>query len=254
MALLEITHADTRRDAPLKAVLCGSFRRDPDALAAAFAELHALFDVLSPRGLNFVDPNAEFVRLPNEVGEPAQKVETLHLEAMMSADFVWLHAPGGYVGSSAAMELGHASALGIPVFGCEAPADEVLASLVHIVHAPADITDDLIEAVTKPGCGVSRLQQYYEATAHRRGWAEESADETLARLAGEVAELTEAVRRTRAGVRAEDDQDADVGAELADVQLYLVHLANSLGFDLAAAVTNKEQVNARRFPRVRNVA
>ena len=42
--------------------------------------------------------------------------------------------------------------------------------------------------------------------------------------------------------------DEDPVAELADVALYVVHLANVLGIDLGAAVSAKEQANAKRFP------
>jgi NTP pyrophosphatase (non-canonical NTP hydrolase)/nucleoside 2-deoxyribosyltransferase len=246
MAMLEITdpaHLDTA----LRVVLCGSFRRDPDGLASTFATLQSHFHVLSPHGLNFVDSSAEFVRLPREVGQRADTIEARHLEAMTTADFVWLHAPGGYVGTSAAMELGHAAALGIPVFGTVPPSDEVLASLVHLVATPRDITADVLVEATRPGRGISRLQAYYATTSERRGWADESANETLTRLAGEVAELTLAIKKASAGVRPEDDRDADVAAELADVQLYLVHLASALGLDLASAVTAKERLNASRF-------
>ena len=38
-----------------------------------------------------------------------------------------------------------------------------------------------------------------------------------------------------------------MGEELADVQLYLLHLANVMGLDLANAVTDKERKNAERF-------
>lgn len=255
MALLEINEGDrVPVDAALQVALCGSFRRDPKGLAQAFEALRANFDVLSPSSLDFVDPTADFVRLPREIGQPAHEIEARHLEAIRSADFVWLHAPDGYIGSSAAMELGHAAALGVPVFTSVLPEDRVLSSFVRVVPTPSEITADLLEDLTDPGLGISRLQQYYETTARRRGWGEESAEATLARLTDEVDELTKAVRKLDAGVRPEDDPDADVAGELADVQLYLVHLANSLGFDLAVAVTDKELVNARRFPRVRNVA
>jgi NTP pyrophosphatase (non-canonical NTP hydrolase)/nucleoside 2-deoxyribosyltransferase len=254
MALLELSNTRTTRAAGLRVVLCGSFRRDPDGLATTFAALQAQFEVLSPQGLNFVDPSAAFVRLPHEVGRDASDIEAQHLNAMTSADFVWLHAPDGYVGTNAAMELGHAAALGIPVFGSTPPDDEVLATFVRVVDTPRVVTAELLDETTNPGRGISRLQQYYDTAAHRRGWSNETSDETLTRLAGEVGELAEAVRRANAGIRAEDDPDADVAAELADIQLYLVHLANNLGFDLAVAVTDKEQVNARRFPRVRDVA
>jgi len=64
-------------------------------------------------------------------------------------------------------------------------------------------------------------------------------------LTEEVGELARAVR-VRLGVARAEATDADVGEELADVQLYLVHLANILSVDLASAVTRKEEKNVRR--------
>src|SRR5688500_4884554 len=99
MALLELTDTPTEPGITLKVVLCGSFRKDPAGLAQTYAALRAHFTVLSPTGLDFLDPAASFVRLPHEVDAPAAEIEASHLDAMTASDFVWLHAPGGYVGT-----------------------------------------------------------------------------------------------------------------------------------------------------------
>ena len=228
----------------LNTVLCGSFRRDPAGLAHVHEVLSSSFQLLSPVAVDFVDPEAEFVRLKHEVGEAVSSIEDRHLAAISDADFVWLLAPGGYVGRSAAMEIGHARALGVPVFTDVALQDETLNGYVRVVTGPLAVPEAL-EA--SPGHGLAGLQRYYERVSARRGWDGESAQDTLLLITEELGELARAVRK-RAGMRRDGSYPAgNVDEELADVQLYLVHLANTLGVDIAAAVTAKEAVNARRF-------
>jgi NTP pyrophosphatase (non-canonical NTP hydrolase) len=228
----------------LRVVLCGSFRRDPEALKEAFAELSQHYEVLSPISLEFVDPDAEFVRLPHELTQPESVVEARHLDALHAADFVWLFAPNGYIGTSATFELGHAHALGIPIFSDTAPSEPMFASWVTVVDGPAEV--NVTQGVVEPGNGLRALQLYYERTAKRRGWADESAQDTLLLLTEEIGELARAVRKAAGIARDGDWEGQDAGEELADVQLYLVHLATILGVDLANAVTAKERVNADR--------
>lgn len=255
MTLLELeSRQDVTDSRRMTVALCGSFRRDQTGLALALEALRTRFTVLSPKALDFVDPDAAFVRLPSEVDESAEDIEARHLAAMTEADLVWLHAPEGYVGTSAAMELGHAMALGIPVFGSTLPSDPVLAAGVRQVDEPAQIEALLVEDTGLPGRGIDRLQRYYRRAALRRGWSEESAKDTVLLLTEELGELARAVRKLEGLARHQEAADTEVAGELADVQLYLVHLANTLGFDLSDAVTQKERVNAQRFERSRDVA
>jgi NTP pyrophosphatase (non-canonical NTP hydrolase) len=250
MALLEIEQTSTVAIARnrMKAVLCGSFRRDPSGLARDYSDLEECCTVLSPADINFVDPEATFVRLPTEIDETEPQVEHRHLDAISSADFVWLHCPDGYVGVSAAMELGHAKALGVPIFASNLPEESVLADGIQVLERPSMVTDDLMVR-GQPGKGVERLQRYYKAAAERRGWEAESPSETIGLLRGEIEELVVALDKRAQGVSAAIDPDADVQGELADVQLYVVHLANSLGIDLGDCVSLKEQANVARFDR-----
>jgi NTP pyrophosphatase (non-canonical NTP hydrolase) len=256
VALLEIGDPSPGATAErLTVAVCGTFHRDLDGLRRAVTRLRVQFEVLSPRSLDFVDPDAPFVRSASEAAESDRAIEDRHLVAMREADLVWLHAPDGYVGASAAMELGHAAALGIPVFATALPSDPVLAAVVVCVTEPGDIDLDALEAIGLPGNGVDRLQRYYRRTAMRRGWASESARDTMLLLTEEFGELARAIRKLEGLPRHQADRElSDAAAELADVQLYLVHLANALGLELAAAVTAKERVNARRFGRSRDVA
>ena len=256
MALFEIgeLNASLVGQGQLSVVLCGSFRRESGSLATTYAELRQTFAVLSPAAVDFVDDSAKFVRLRDELNEPERDIEARHLAAMTDADFIWLHTPDGYVGTSAAMELGHAAALGVPIFALTTPEDPVLAACVNVVEQPTLVTRELLNRVGLPGHGIARLQSYYRTTALRRGWQNESVNETVQHLAGELVELERAIQKTVDGVSSEDDPDADVVGELADVQLYLVHLANALGLDLAVAVSHKERVNALRFDPASSIA
>jgi NTP pyrophosphatase (non-canonical NTP hydrolase) len=230
----------------LSAVLCGSFRRDVDGLARVYSQLSAAYEVLSPTSLAFVNPGHEFVRLAAEVDEAVGSIERRHLLAITKSDFVWLHAPDGYVGSSASLEIGHAHALGIPVFSTLPPTDLTLASLIHVVDGPEDVARSLS---AEPGHGLQALQRYYGRVAARRGWADESAQDTLLLLTEELGELARAIRKSSGLARDGDWTQDPVETELADVQLYLVHLANVLGVDLANAVSDKERTNAQRVAR-----
>lgn len=233
-----------------KAVLCGSYRRDHAGLRRTFESLAASFDVLSPRSLDFVDPGAEFVRTTRDIGHSPAEIEKRHLEAMRTADFVWLHVADGYVGRSASMEVGFAHALGIPVFAAEAPNDEAVASFVSVVDGVEDLDGARLQQADDPGSGLGRLQTYYRTAAVRRGWDDESARDTLLLLTEELGELARAIRKRDGLARHQASADSDVAGELADVQLYLVHLANALELDLSGAVTAKERINAQRFSEV----
>ena len=225
----------------LKAVICGSFRRDPGALRDEFLELEgAGCTVLSPRDPNFVDEVEGFVFGRDEVGRCSAEIEQSHLRAMEKADLVWLHCPGGYVGTSATMELGFAQALGLPLFCAERPLELALADLVHRCQSPraavASLERDFRAA---PSHALLALQSYYDRAAERRGWSKETATTTFELLKGEIGELEAAL--------GDGGANGETALELADVQLYLVHLANVLGIDLSQAVLDKEEINSERF-------
>lgn len=119
-------------------MLCGSYRRDRDGLFRVYDELVVTgCQVLSPRRMQF--DNAAFVRDTAEQGISSRAIEACHLSAICQADFVMLHAPDGYVGLSAAMEIGFATAQKCPVFSRTAPQDIALRGLVKVVPSVYDV-------------------------------------------------------------------------------------------------------------------
>jgi nucleoside 2-deoxyribosyltransferase len=127
-----------------KVVLCGSYHRRPDFLRRIFRELETTgCRVLSPISLDFTDHSQPVVRTGTEYDLSINDLERFHLRALRDADFVWLHAPEGHVGISAAYELGYASALNKPVFSFISPADEMLATRVLVVRSVFEALEQL---------------------------------------------------------------------------------------------------------------
>ena len=230
-------------------VLSGSFRRDIQGLQRIHEELHDLGCViLSPAN---IDPAREvdgFVFMRGEETETPEHIELRHLEAIQKAAFVWLHAPEGYVGLSAALEVGFAHAQGIPVFSRTAVADATLAGFVHQVQSTVEVVS-LVEhhrlPPPKPNLGV--FQRYYKRVASQRGYERETAQNCLLLMIEEIGELASALRKREKLKRHGSSRNVNEAHELADVFLYVVHMANILGLDLGTAVQDKENLNAAKF-------
>ena len=90
------------------------------------------------------------------------------------------------------------------------------------------------------------LQEYFKQKAQERGFADETAQDTVLLMIEELGELAKAIRK-HAGIKTE--RQARIPAiedEMADLQIYLLHLANILGISLEDAFWNKEAKNDRR--------
>lgn len=111
----------------IKVVLSGSFHRDPEGLERDYREL-ALnqCQILSPRTLTFKDSLQPFVRHKVEESDSVATIQKHHLQAIALSDFLWIHAPDGYIGISTAMEIGYAYAQGIPIFVANDVQDEMM--------------------------------------------------------------------------------------------------------------------------------
>ncbi|HSX30869.1 MAG TPA: hypothetical protein VLE99_03040 [Candidatus Saccharimonadales bacterium] len=117
-----------------RCVLSGSYRRDPDGLQREYRELvTAGCQVLSPHRLQLIDPQADFVKDEAEAGMSEEQLEAHHLLALRQSDFMWLHAPAGHIGPSAALEVGYALACQKPIFSKHAPEEAVFRSFVTVV-------------------------------------------------------------------------------------------------------------------------
>jgi len=227
--------------------LCGSFRQDPAALRAEHQSLIAAgCQVLSPKALDFVAEDDGFVFALGEQELGSAKVERSHLRAIEQADFIWLHCPEGYIGVSAIMEIGFAQLLGKAIFASERPCERVIADLVT-VSSPAQAAAQARVQHPIPTHTLTALQQYYQTVSRQRGWQDESAEQTLELLKGEIEELEVELKKSAESESIENHEHSPLALELADVQLYVIHLANVLGIDLSQEVVFKEELNKQRF-------
>lgn len=108
-----------------------------------------------------------------------------------------------------------------------------------------------------PPLDLSPLQTQLRAFAQARNWeANHTPRNLLLALVGEVGELAEILQwrsDARLATLAQDDpaEWIHLGEELADVQIYLARLADVLGVDMSAAVADKLEKNARKYPEPR---
>src|SRR5687768_12920109 len=108
----------------MRATVSGSFTRHINDVQRAVAELKRFgVRVLSPEQPTIVDALDGFVFVASDRHRSIRLVQDRHLASIASADFLWLETPDGYVGQSAALELGFALASGVPVYSTALPQD-----------------------------------------------------------------------------------------------------------------------------------
>jgi len=103
----------------------------------------------------------------------------------------------------------------------------------------------------EPRDALLALRDALRVFAARRDWEQFHTPKNLAMaLAGEAGEVIEHFQWLTAeqSQRLSDARRQEVAAELADVLLYLVRLADVLDIDLALAARDKMRVNAQRYP------
>lgn len=234
-----------------RVVLCGTFRKDPTGLRQAFDELRDFgCEILSPKNLDFSRERDGFVYLIGEEADVPARIERRHLDAIQQANFVWFYAPEGYIGTTGALELGFARANGIPVFSRHVPSEPLLQSFVEIVESPSAVLKRLRTlSVPPPAPAIRSFQRYYQEAAVARGYEKETADNCLLLMLEEFGELARALRKRANLTRESGREPEDPALELADIFIYIVHLANLLNLDLGDVVQKKELLNIERFLR-----
>jgi len=233
-------------------VLSGSFRRDVEGLRLIHQELQDLgCVVLSPRHVQPATELDGFVFMKGEEGETPTRIELRHLDAIEKAAFMWLHAPEGYVGLSASLEVGFAHAQGVPVFSRDSVQDPTLSCFIKHVDSPSAALASVVGGAQMPipASNLPALQRYYKRIATARGYERETAQNCLLLMVEEVGELAHTIRKSEKLVRHSPSHQTNAAHEVADVFLYIVHMANILGLDLGSAVREKEELNSARFQR-----
>src|SRR5258708_30893336 len=122
----------------LRVTVSGSFTRHLDRIQKAVAELKARgVRVLSPEQPVIVDALEGFVFVASDRHRSVKLVQDRHLASIADSDFLWLEADDGYVGQSAALELGYAIGVGIPVYSVAFPSDLTMRQYVRRVPSLA---------------------------------------------------------------------------------------------------------------------
>lgn len=230
-------------------VLSGSYRKDVLGLKHTFEELKDLgCEVLSPSNIEVESEVEGFVYMKGESVLAPDLIELRHLQAIERSNFVWLHAPEGYVGTSASLEVGFARAAGVPVFSKSEIQDAVLRPFVQIVSSPKDVIElTRSNRLPVPSPALGAFQNYYRRVAMQRGYEKETAKDCLLLMVEEFGELARAARKEENLVRHGKPLKENRSDELADVFLYVVHMANLWNLDLASSIQSKEQKNWDRF-------
>ena len=233
---------------PVGCVISGTYRKDPEGLKLNFQELRDFgCKVLSPTNVSPVHEDDGFVYMQGEESELPEIIEMRHLNAIQQAHFVWLHAPDGYVGPTASLEVGFARASGVPVFCKNRVNDQILRAFIHGVRSTTEALAQLTSEFLVPPPAVQSFQSYYKRVAAQRGYDKEDAQNCLLLMTEEVGELARAIRRRKNLVRHGHADIANEALELADIFLYVVHMANILDLDLSRIVREKELINFKRF-------
>lgn len=132
----------------LNVTVSGSFHRHLHAIESAVATLRDLnVCVLSPEDPRVVDAEGPFLFVASDRYRAVRLVQDRHLAAISRSDLVWLECPDAYVGSSAALEVGFAVGVGVPVYSTHSPADLTIQEYVRVV---ANITEAVEEAAVRP--------------------------------------------------------------------------------------------------------
>lgn len=229
-------------------VLCGTYRKDPHGLRKTYDQLQDLgFTILSPSNAFIEREDHGFVYMRHESTQSPDDIENRHLDAIQRAEFVWFFAPNGYVGPTGALEVGFAHANGIPVYSDTAVNDTTVKQFVQIVESPSIVRDHFTQnKVLPPPPAVKSFQQYYRRVALQRGYSRENAKDCLILMVEEIGELARALRKRSKLIRYGKEISNQEGLELADVFIYVVHMANILKIDLSKVVQEKELINIKK--------
>jgi len=123
-----------------RSLIIGSFRKHYDQMTEVIRLFHANgIEVLSPKEAQILNPHDEFVVFDYDAEDLDDKgLQDLVLQKMHNSHFVYLVNPGGYIGLSAAFEVGYCAAHGLDVYAME-PSNEVCIKYVKDIVGPEEM-------------------------------------------------------------------------------------------------------------------
>ncbi len=136
----------------LRTTVSGSFRRHMREISEAIAEFKDLgVEVLSPKSPVVVAERGEFLFVESDPSRSIKATQDRHLRSISQSDFLWLVCPLGYVGISAAMEIGWAIAENIPIYSLDCPLDlEMRLHVVQVISLRSLVLSLALDASTLP--------------------------------------------------------------------------------------------------------
>jgi|SRR5579872_4827811 len=141
-----------------RATVSGSFTRHLHEIQAAVTQLKQRgIRVLSPENPTIVGAVDGFLFVESDRHRSVKLVQDRHLASIRESDFLWLEAPDGYVGSSAALEVGFAIASGIPVFSISLPTDLTMRQYVCRVSSLNEAISRVMQKPSRQTPSVSLL-------------------------------------------------------------------------------------------------
>jgi hypothetical protein len=123
----------------MKVAIIGSFKQHYGLVREAIEEFRrAGWDVRSPAGAEILEEGIDFVRFSSDQADLSDaEVQTVTLGNIFSAQFVFVVAPGGYIGRTTCYEVGRLVQARKPVYFSELPLD-----------LPIQIAPDFVSSAT----------------------------------------------------------------------------------------------------------
>lgn len=120
----------------IRVTIGGSYRKHlEDILCARRVFAGDGAQVLRPASDQVIDDEGSIVRLAGDPSD-AESVERAQLDAIRRSHLFYVVNPGGYVGSSAMLEVGFAAALGVPVVFSEKPFEAAASARARAIGSP----------------------------------------------------------------------------------------------------------------------
>lgn len=116
----------------VKVTISGSYHKHFDRIVEAKRAFEGLgAEVLRPRGETIESKGEDLVRLRGDPDDETA-IQEAQLEAIKASDLLYVVNPGGYVGSSATLEVGAARAVGIAVVTSERSFEPAVRRVGHV--------------------------------------------------------------------------------------------------------------------------
>lgn len=117
-----------------------------------YSQAERLACLLAAQGIEVFTPRFDFNEVVREVSSDDKQRLTLEfLEKIQKSTDIYVVAEGGYTGTSVCIEIGYATALGLPIYLSSAPTEAAAAALATDI-VPMDVAANYLAAVKVDRC------------------------------------------------------------------------------------------------------